>query len=139
MGMRASDVFSRIIGAAMLLGCSMAHAEDPKDATLKPAAPDLNAAFYIKVKNAQTTEYCATENLGAPACAIGDFWEAKDECAAPYKVASVSCALSDFDYGAHIVENATDVKQVTGSCVWAFIKLPADKAPKATTSLLCVK
>ena len=137
--MRAVKILSCLSGAAMLLLCGAAHAEDAKDAKLKPAAPDPNPSLYIKVKNAQTTEYCATEKLAGASCAVGDFWEAKDTCAAPYKVASVSCALSNFDYGARIVENATDVRQTTGSCVWAFSKLPVDKAPQATTSLLCVK
>jgi hypothetical protein len=32
-----------------------------------------------------------------------------------------------------------DVKQASGSCVWALDKLTADKAPLAPTTLFCVE
>ena len=85
------------------------------------------------------TEYCKGETLGVPACVPGLMYEAKDSCASPYKVAAVSCALADLGSEPRLVENGPDAKQATGSCVWAFAKLAADKAPLATTTLLCVK
>jgi len=129
-----------VLGAGVvLLVCGAAKAEQPK--ALAPAQPATGASlqFYIKVKNQLTTEFCKTEQMGVPRCTPGAMYEAKDTCAPPYKVAAVSCDISTYAFEPRLVENSSDVKQVTGSCVWSFTKLPADKAPQATTTLLCVK
>ena len=127
-------------GAAFLMfSGSAAWAEDPKP--LQPAQPvaTSNLQIYIKVKDQALVEYCQAEHLGVPRCVAGTMFEANDTCAPPYKVASVSCALSDLGSEPRLVENGVDAKQMTGTCVWTFAKLAADKAPTAKTTLLCVK
>ena len=116
------------------------HKPDPKT-LLQPASPPTGASLqiYIKVRNQVLAEYCKSETLGVPACVPGALYEAKDSCAPPYKVAAVSCGLSDLGSEPRLVENGPDAKQATGSCVWAFAKLAADKVPQATTTLFCVK
>ena len=130
-----------VLGAMLLLAGTTAWAEEPKAQPLQPTKPEAAASLqlYIKVKDQVLAEYCKSEGLGVPRCTPGALYEAKDTCAPPYKVASVSCALSDLGSEPRLVETAADAKQMTGSCVWGFGKLAADKAPTATTTLFCVK
>ena len=124
----------------MLLFCAAtARGEDLKP--LQPAQPLAAGSLqlYIKVRDQALVEYCQGEKLGVPRCVPGTMYEVKDGCAPPYRVASVSCKLADLGSEPRLVENATDGQQTTGSCVWAFSKLTADKAPLATTTLLCIK
>ena len=134
--MRACGIgLGLVVSACLLAGPALS---DPAPLA-PPEGTSTKLNLYIRVRDLQTTEYCATEKLSAPSCAPGKFYEAKDACAAPYKVASVSCTLANFNADASLVANAIDVKQVTGSCVWSFDKLQPDNAPMATTTLLCIK
>ena len=135
--------FGRLVialGAMVCLAGASARAEEPKT-PLQPAQPAAAATLqiYIKVKNQVLAEYCKSEGLGVPRCTPSAMYEATDSCAPPYKVAAVSCALSDLGSEPRLVVNGADAKQMTGACVWAFGKLAADKAPTATTTLFCVK
>ena len=132
--MRAARVFS----VSTLLLVSVVG---PAGAQLQPAEPPsgANLNIYIKVRNLELAEYCKAESLGVPRCNPGKMFEAKDACPAPYKVAAVSCGLSDLGAEPKLVVSGPDAKQATGSCVWSFDKLLADKAPQATTTLLCIK
>ena len=129
---------SRTLGVStmfFLLACGGASAQ------LQPAEPPSGASlqFYIKVRNLELAEYCKAEALGVPRCNPGKMYEAKDACPAPYKVASISCGLSDLGAEPRLVVSGPDAKQATGSCVWSFDKLAPDKMPQATTTLLCIK
>ena len=132
--------YSIIGGAALLFAAATARGEEPKT-PLQPTKPVAAASLqlYIKVKDQVLAEYCKSEGLGVPRCTPGALYEAEDSCAPPYKVASVSCALSDLGAEPRLVETAADSDQMTGRCVWAFGKLATDKAPTATTTLFCVK
>lgn len=142
--MHGLEKLALAIGLALLLGgpagAEEEHKPNPKT-LLQPATPTSAASLqiYIKVRDQVLAEYCKSETLGVPACVPGMLYEAKDRCAPPYKVAAVSCGLSDLGSEPRLVENGSDAEQSTGSCVWAFAKLAADKAPQATTTLLCVK
>ena len=131
------------LGVVILLGGTANADEGNKDpkAALQPASPATaaNLQLYIKVKDQLLAEYCKSETLGVPLCVPGTLFEAKDSCAPPYKVASVSCGLSDLGSEPRLVENAADAAQTMGRCVWGFGKLAADKAPMARTTLFCVK
>lgn len=133
--MRALRIFG-LSAALALVGVGSASAE-----LLQPAQPPSGASlqFYIKVRNGDLAEYCKAEGLGVPACVPGKMYEAKDACPAPYKVAAVSCGLSDLGAEPKLVVAGPGALQATGSCVWSFDKLAADKAPQATTTLLCIK
>ncbi len=139
--MRGCQKLGLATGVALLLAATAGMADDIPKNPLAPAQPATGASLqiYIKVKNQQVTEFCKTEQMGVPRCMPGTMYEAKDACGATYKVAAVSCDLADYSFEPKLIENSSDAKQETGSCLWSFTKLPADKAPQATTTLLCVK
>ena len=126
--------------AFALLATLPASAEQPST-PLQPPQPVSGSALqiYVKVRSQNLAEYCKAEALGVPRCNPGKLYEAKDACAVPYKVAAVSCGLSDLGAEPRLVVAGPDAAQATGACVWTFDKLAADKAPQATTTLLCIK
>ncbi len=133
-------VIVSVSAAMMLLVALPASAQQPPT-PLQPPQPVSGGALqiYVKVRNQKLAEYCKAEALGVPRCNPGKLFEAKDACAAPYKVATVSCGLSDLGAEPRLVVSGPDATQATGTCVWTFDKLVADKAPSATTTLLCIK
>lgn len=129
------------ISAAMMVLESVSAGADQATTPLQPPQPVSGSALqiYVKVRSQNIAEYCKAEGLGVPRCNPGKLFEAKDACAAPYKVAAVSCGLSDLGAEPRLVVATPDTAQATGACVWAFDKLAADKVPLATTTLLCIK